>query len=73
MQKGKNFFLLCREVRNCNRVMEEAQRADTCATADYFVQRTLYVDGDEIIGGNVAAKLNGLDASVHTADKDFAE
>jgi pyruvate formate-lyase/glycerol dehydratase family glycyl radical enzyme len=34
------------------------------ATADYFDKRTLYVDDDELIVGNVAAKPNGLEASV---------
>ena len=34
------------------------------ATADYFDQRTLYVDPDELIVGNVASKRHGLEASV---------
>lgn len=34
------------------------------ATADYFDARTLYVDDDELIVGNVAKVPNGLEASV---------
>ena len=34
------------------------------ATADYFDKRTLYVDDDELIVGNVAAKPHGMEASI---------
>lgn len=34
------------------------------ATADYLDMRTLYVDEDELIVGNVAAKPHGMEASV---------
>lgn len=46
------------------------------ATADYLDQRTIYIDEDELIAGNVAAKPNGMEGMVWGPawpDEDFDE
>lgn len=68
--KGEKKFVFCAE--KYGMVIESWKKHEGLtpvlkrahATADYFDQRTLYVDEDEIIVGNVAAKPNGLEASV---------
>ena len=68
--KGEKKFVFCgekyrividswRKHEGLTPVLKRAQ-----ATADYFDQRTLYVDPDELIVGNVASKPHGLEASV---------
>ena len=68
--KGEKKFVFCAEKHKITvdswkkhegltPVLKRAQ-----ATADYFDQRTLYVDPDELIVGNVASKRHGLEASV---------
>ena len=68
--KGEKKFVFCAEK---HRIVVDSWRHHegltpglkrAVATADYFDQRTLYVDDDELIVGNVASKPNGLEATL---------